>query len=149
MNAITNAQDLQLQLLELARFNNLDGPRVASDLRSNLDLWRSAMLVRLTEPVFQKLENPVTRTTPPVPLVNRVDLICLRDLPDNFINLDTLFIMTEPGMASRLELTAGTWCPDALQWFTVQEARRALGASRFDFTDYGPSDPFLLRLWWD
>jgi|GEM_PF-6381045 len=95
MKDLSRDQDLHLMLIELASRNDLNGVIVATDLRANLDLWRSAQLVRPAKPVFEKLENPLSGTSPPVSLVNRVDLTCLRDLPQNFVNLDTLFILAD------------------------------------------------------
>ena len=43
----TEAQGLYLRMLELTSVNNLDGPRVARDLRDNAGIWRSVLFVRV------------------------------------------------------------------------------------------------------
>lgn len=148
MNTISKAQEHFLGLLELAEFNDLRGSAVAAALRSHIELWRAAVFVRPSSPAHTKLENPFQASTPPPPLRSSINLIVLRDLVEGQVNLDTLFVLPEPGAQPKLEELAQTWKPTELEWYPIGEARKAMGSSKFRFTEYGESDQALLRVWW-
>jgi hypothetical protein len=79
-----------------------------------------------------------------------VNLVLLRDLPEDKMNLDTLFVLPEPGRQDELEQVANAWSPDEIKWIPRQKASRAMGASKFHFPEYpADEDRFLLQLWWD
>jgi hypothetical protein len=142
MEHITSAQQIYLGLIEASgQWNSFDGGRIAIDLKANIQLWRSAVLTRLPS---------LLEGTPATELRHRVNLVVLRDLPGGHINLDTLFILPEPGQQDALEQLAQAWSPDELEWIDRRESSRAMGASRFQFPDYrADEDRFLLRVWWD
>jgi hypothetical protein len=75
-----NFQEIQLELLRRARFNNLVGERVALSLMANRDLWQSAIFDR--SPVWG----------PEYSNLSRCWLYKLRDLPRGYWNSDTLFL---------------------------------------------------------
>jgi hypothetical protein len=126
---MNRAQQLHLLRLGLASFNNLDGERVARDLKENETLWDAF--------VFGRFEYQ--------------PLIELRDLPQGFVNGDTIFLLTKRKRLEALLALAEKWKSDELGWQTanvhggdyVSKAPwEMLGA------DLGPED-VLLRIWWD
>ncbi len=146
---ISPAQELVLQLIACAQFNNLVGQRVAADLRASKRLWRAAILTRQVTPFWRKLENPVTSAEPPAPLEARVNLYALRDLPSGDVNLDTLYVWSEPGCQDELEQLANGWEADEVAWWSAKDSMRALGMSRFGLAPFRPEDRMLLHVWWD
>ena len=72
-------QEIQLELIRRTSFNSMDGPRVVAHLQQHRDLWSAVMLDRSTYVVSGGLPD--------------MGLIKLRDLPGNFWNADTLFIL--------------------------------------------------------
>ena len=142
MGQITPAQQIYLSLIEAGgNWNSFDGPRIAGDLRTHSRLWRAAIITRLPR---------APAGTPVTELRHRVDLIVLRDLPGGHLNLDHLFLLTEPGQQDVLEQLARAWLAHDLVWMPQREALRAMGASRGRFQDYPQDEPrFLLSLWWD
>ena len=63
---INEVQKLQFELMKIATFNSFDGKEVVKDLEDNQDLWTGAIM-------------------------KRNDLIPLRDIHDNYWNVDTLY----------------------------------------------------------
>jgi hypothetical protein len=100
---INATQEIILSLIEEARYNNLDGARVAADLRANADLWKAVLLTRLNS------------------------LIQLRDLPRNIWNADSLFILTTDENLLRLEALAQSWQFDEAGVLSDDEAQDLLG----------------------
>ena len=120
-------QDLQLRLIELVEYNELDGKRVVKDLVRDRDLWRAVIIDR---------EGTA----------ERINLIKLRDLPQGIWNVDTLFLLPEKGRENELETLARTWKADEIDWIGGEEASAMLGGAGFD----DPSNPRrVLRIWWD
>jgi hypothetical protein len=76
-------KEIQLELLRRTTYNALDGERVADSLLRHRDLWLAFLLDR------QGLPNYAEPTR-----LLMMDLIKLRDLPDNSWNADTLFVLT-------------------------------------------------------
>lgn len=139
---ITEAQELHLRLIEAVGVSNkLDGPAVADSLRLNRQFWRAAVIAR---------EIRVTSTAgTPQPLAARVSLLHLRDLPENHVNLDTVFVLATSGSQDELEALAQTWNPDELRWFNVKEACQAMGEAAIKHRSFGDPSRFLMKVWWD
>ncbi len=138
MEAITEAQDLFLKMIGHGQRNAFDGPAVEAALRANMDLWRSAVLTREA--------SGVERSN----LGGAVDLIVLRDLPHDLVNLDTLFVLAEPGRQGGLEALAKQWDADEVGWVGQDEAFQAMGESAAVNEAYaGDRDRVVLRVWWD
>ena len=76
-NEINDIQKLYLELIVRSSFNNFDGYKVVKDLLKLRKYWYSVIMVR--ESVS---EAPI-------------NLITLRDLPENVNNVDTLYILTD------------------------------------------------------
>jgi hypothetical protein len=126
-------QDIQLELLRRTTFNALDGERVAASLLAHRDLWLAALLDRPGVPNYAEPSLLLTS-----------GLIKLRDLPDNYWNADTLYILTRTReLARRLTRIAEEedWGGEVRVFEGQQEIDRALGTGR---EEHG-----LLSVWWD
>ncbi|MCB0064684.1 MAG: hypothetical protein KDE19_21320 [Caldilineaceae bacterium] len=73
-------QEIQLELIRRTLPGWVDGERIVTDLLTHRDLWEAAMLDRFC------FSNPGK--------LPRTGLIKLRDLPENFWNADTLYVLT-------------------------------------------------------
>ena len=89
---VRTIQDIQLDLIELASFNEFDGAQVKQDLIENRDLWKGAIIGRF----------------------DSSQLIPLRDIASNIWNVDTLMILPQEGKEKELLELAVTWRPDEL-----------------------------------
>jgi hypothetical protein len=78
-----SVQDIQLELIRRTSFNALDGERVYASLMAHRGLWTAALLDRAGVPNYAEPRHLLT-----------MGLIKLRDLPTNFWNADTLFVLT-------------------------------------------------------
>jgi hypothetical protein len=128
-----SVQEIQLELLRRTCFNALDGEKVYASLLTHRDLWLAALLDR---PGLPNYAGPGLLLT--------AGLIKLRDLPDNFWNADTLFILTPTRQAAdRLAGIAEEedWGGEVQIYKDQAEIDRALGTGR---QEYG-----LLSVWWD
>jgi hypothetical protein len=78
-----------------------------------------------------------------------IDLIVLRDLPKNDVNLCTVFLLAEPAQQDALEALARGWGADEVYWIDQDEAFEAMGESSAHNKDYhGDTQRVILRLWW-
>ena len=110
-------QDIQLELIRRHRHNLFDGRRIVADLLAHRDWWEGVLL-------------------------DRMDLIKLRDLSDNRWNADTLYILaTDPRNAWRLAELAEDWHADTVEVFEQEATNRELGG--------GIEDQRLVMIWWD
>ena len=110
-------QDIQLELIERASFNAFDGRQVKQDLLENKELWQGAIMGRF--------ENSL--------------LIPLRDIAQDYWNVDTLMILPQPGKENELlELAAG-WSADDVDLMEGKEVAMM----------YGGVENKVLRIWWD
>ena len=121
-------QEIQLELIRRTRFDAFDGERVVADLLAHRDLWTAAMMDRFCFSRPGKLPS--------------IGLIKLRDLADNFWNVDTLYVLTPDGKtASQLAQIADNWGGEARVHDAVDEVEEALGA-------YG-MEAAVVSVWWD
>jgi hypothetical protein len=128
-----SVQDIQLELLRRTCFNALDGEKVSASLLKHRPLWLAALLDR----------PGVANYAEPSHLLMS-GLIKLRDLPDNFWNADTLFILTPTGLqAHELARIAEEedWGGEIYVHDDQRDIDRALGTGR---QEYG-----LVSVWWD
>ena len=126
-------QEIQLELLRRTKFNALNGERVAASLLSHRELWLAALLDRVGVPDYSKPSRLLLS-----------GLIKLRDLPDDFWNADTLFVLTKTwAQAGELARIAEEedWGGEVYVHKSQEEIDRALGIGR---VEYG-----LLTVWWD
>lgn len=117
---ITEAQEIYLRLVEKSSCTNLNGVRVAADLRHEKKRWRSVLITRTFRPVFEKPENPFERCQP-LQTTPKIDLLPLWYLPSDYVGLDTILIYAEPDHQDALEALAGSWEPDELSFMRAAE----------------------------
>ena len=84
-----SVQEIQLELIRRTSFNALNGESVIASLLKHRTLWQAALLDRPGLPNYSE---------PGFLLI--AGLIKLRDLPYNFWNADTLFILTPTRQAA-------------------------------------------------
>ncbi len=123
-------QEIQLELLRRARWNELDGERIVASLLAHRDLWQAVLLDRLG--FSRPARLPAS------------GLIKLRDLPLGYWNADTLYILA-PDAASAHEIAKlaedEEWC-GMVQVHTDQNTiDDALGTGR--------STEAVVSIWWD
>src|SRR4030095_2759085 len=88
---ITEAQQIQLEIIERTNFNSFNGQKITRLLKENRKLWRAVLM----------------------PL----DLISLRDMPDGVWHADTLYIYVDDGFQVQLEeLVRDQFDADEIQW---------------------------------
>lgn len=117
-------QDIQFQLMEEASFNGFNGKQVVRDLKAHPELWQGVVMDRAG-------------------YGGCISLIKLRDISENYWNVDTVYILAKKGKENELYDLAETWNADEIDWIPDKEAQRALGS-------WGPSkEKQLLRVWWD
>jgi hypothetical protein len=138
---ISEPQKIIFSLLERERFNNFSGNQVSNALTDNSELWRS---VYFTSIGIQQNESGSW-----VFGTSRNDLISLRDLPNGFMQLDTLLILSSPGAQSELEAIASKWNADICVWVGAEESGRVMGGKR-SVREYSENpNQVILYLWWD
>jgi hypothetical protein len=128
-----SVQQIQLELLRRTRFDALDGEKVHASLLKHRSLWLAALLDGPGGP------NDVV---PGLRLTS--GLIKLRDLPEDFWNADTLFVLTPTRQAAdELARIAESedWGGEVQVYRDQAEIDRALGTDRQGFG--------LLSVWWD
>ena len=115
-------QELNLELIRRASFNNFNGAKVAEDLLNNHNLWEGAIIDR---------EG----------YSHSINLIKLRDISDNDWNVDTLFILPLRGQEQPLEELAANWNADELSWIDAETSNSLPGGDAWARR--------ILRVWWD
>lgn len=110
---ITEPQGLWLDLIRMSSYDEFDGEKVVEELLANKGLWESVIM----------LQGPPG--------------ITLRDLPEGFHNVATLFILVPEGKESKMEKLARTWKADEINW--VENPSSFLGGG----------EGSVLSVWWD
>jgi hypothetical protein len=114
---INPTQRVVLDLMKRSSYNEFDGDRVVRSLNSERELWSAAYMVPEAYP-----------------------LLPLRDLPDGYHNVSTLYIMGSGVNDDKLFAVAKSWGADEISWLTDQEAAHLMG---------GAGRGHVLRVWWD
>ena len=111
-------QELQLEIIQRTLHNDFDGRHVYDYLIAHPDLWTAVLL-------------------------DRNDLIKLRDLPENIWNADTLFILTpDASSAYRLaEVAQEQWSGLATVFSNKDAVDRELGGAE--------EGQAIVSIWWD
>jgi hypothetical protein len=116
---ISEAQQIQLDIIAKTNFNFFNGRRIAEWLRENHKMWRAVLL----------------------PL----NLISLRDMDDGHWHADTLYIYPEDGWGFKLEeIMREQFQADETSWIGGETAGEMLGTSEVDNKSY-----VNLEAWWD
>ena len=111
-------QEIQLELIRRHQHNYFDGEEVAEDLMAHREWWEA-----------------VLRDT-------SAGLVKLRDLGDNFWNVDTLYILaTNEPNARRLAKLGERWSADSVSVYDEGETEWELGG--------GIEQQRLVTMWWD
>ena len=116
---ISEAQQIQLDIIAKTNFNFFNGRRIAEWLKDNHRMWRAVLL----------------------PL----DFISLRDMDDGHWHADTLYIYPEDGWQFKLEeIMKEQFGADETRWVNGSEAADMLGTSELEDKSY-----VILEAWWD
>ena len=111
---MNKVQELQFELMKLASFNEFDGDMVVEDLKAHSDLWKGVIMDR--EGYVEK-PHCVSLT---------LDFIKLRDIEDDYWNIDTIFIKPVEGKEKQLEAIAKKWGADEVDWIEKTDAGKVL-----------------------
>lgn len=119
--AEADLQQIQLELIRRASFNQFDGDRVAADLLRYRHLWRGALME------------------------STASLVALRDMVEYAYrpwNVDTLYILAADRLSAvKLCELAETWNADTAEICSPSAANDLLGTTGEDW--------WLVRTWWD
>jgi len=116
---ISEAQQIQLDIIAKTNFNFFSGRKIAEWLKGNHRMWRAVLL----------------------PL----DLISLRDMDDGHWHADTLYIYPEDGWQFKLEeIMREQFHADEVHWIGGNDAMMKLGTSEVADKSY-----VILEAWWD
>jgi len=116
---ISEAQQVQLDIIAKTNFNFFDGKRIAEWLKENRKMWRAVLL----------------------PL----DFISLRDMDDGHWHADTLYIYPEDGWQFKLEeVLKEQFKADEVSWIGGSSAADMLGTTEVAGKSY-----VILEAWWD
>jgi hypothetical protein len=116
---ISQAQQIQLDIIAKTSFNFFNGERIAQWLKENHKMWRAVLL----------------------PL----SFISLRDMDDGHWHADTLYIYPEDGWQSELEeVMKEQFSADETRWIGGETAGEMLGTSEVEDKSY-----VILEAWWD
>jgi hypothetical protein len=116
---ISEAQQIQLEIIAKTNFNFFNGRKIAQVLKENHRMWRAVLL----------------------PL----NLISLRDMEDGHWHADTLYIYPEDGYQFQLEeIVKEELNADEVHWIGGSDAVDLLGTTEVDGKSY-----VILEAWWD
>jgi hypothetical protein len=116
---VSEAQQIQLDIIAKTNFNRFDGKRITEWLKENHKMWRAALL----------------------PL----DFISLRDMDDGGWHADTLYIYPEDGWQFELEeVMREQFNADEVSWIGGSSAADMLGTTEVEDRSY-----VILEAWWD
>ena len=131
---INEIQAIHLELMKRATFNNFDGERVVRDLIKNKRLWEGCLMIRDIGCGFRH------HIPPKVDYLNS-DLIPLRDMPENYWNVDTLYVIVKKEHLKKFIKMTRKWAIDDRQILKKEEAEQRLGSY--------PVKDDIVMLWWD
>ena len=116
---ISEAQEIQLDIIARTNFNFFNGKRIAEWLRENHKMWRAVLL----------------------PL----NFISLRDMADGHWHADTLYIYPEDGWGYKLEeIMKEQFQADETSWIGGETAEDMLGTTEVEGQTH-----VILEAWWD
>jgi hypothetical protein len=117
------AQQLQIQKLNMIRYNELDGTKVVNLLASHANLWEGYVFGRFE---FFTLNE-------------------LRDIKTG-VNADTLYLQPKHGKEDKLFALCQQFCADEVDFVNGAKAAELMGS----YTPEILSNPKgLIRVWWD
>ncbi len=111
-------QEIQLELIRRHQHNYFEGEEVAEDLMAHREWWEAVLMD------------------------TGARLVKLRDLADNFWNVDTLYILAANEHSARRLAELGERClADTVSVYEEEETRWELGG--------GIEQQRLVTMWWD
>jgi hypothetical protein len=128
--AEATVQEIQLELIRRTRFNAFDGERVVASLLAHRQMWEAVMMDRFA------LSRPGS--------LPAMGLIKLRDLEDNFWNVDTLYVLTpdrESAAGIARLAVAEDWGGEVRVHADPEDVEDALGSGR--------EKRAVVSVWWD
>jgi len=143
LRGIHEVQRLNLRLMELASFNEFNGPEVVKSLLDNKELWQACVMDRSTFFSVEELNERKGNWS--------ICLIKLRDMGEETTkrlgqgcwNVDTLFILPSQDKLEQAKIykLAKTWNADEVNWIGWPVAGSLLGG-------YFHKATRILRVWW-
>jgi hypothetical protein len=122
--AAASVQEIHLELIRRSQHNNFDGEQVCADLLAHRGDWQAVLFDT----------NALTG--------GGCGLIKLRDLANNFYNVDTLYILAvDEAAAHRLAALAEPWLADNIQVYNQRDTNHHLGGCDDNLR--------LVTMWWD
>ena len=116
---ISEAQQIQLDIIAKTNFNLFNGRKIAKWLKENRQMWKAVLL----------------------PL----DFISLRDMDEGHWHADTLYIYAEDGWQFKLEeVLREQFNADEVRWIGGESAADLLGTTEVEDKSY-----VILEAWWD
>ena len=116
---ISEAQQIQLDIIAKTNFDFFSGSNIAEWLKENCAMWRAVLL----------------------PL----NLISPRDMDDGHWHADTLYVYPEDGYQFKLEeIIREQFNADEVRWISGSEAVDVLGTTEVEDNSY-----MILEAWWD
>ena len=116
---ISEAQQIQLEIIAKTNFNFFEGRKIAAWLKENHRMWRAVLL----------------------PL----DFISLRDMDEGHWHADTLYIYPEDGWQIKLEeVMREQFHADEISWIGGSRAADLLGTTEVQDKSY-----VIMEAWWD
>ena len=116
---ISEAQQIQLEIIARTNFNLFNGREIAAWLKQNHKMWKAVLL----------------------PL----DFISLRDMHEGYWHADTLYIYPEDGWQFKLEeVMREQFNADEVRWIGGDSAADLLGTTEVEDQSY-----VILEAWWD
>jgi len=124
--AAASVQELHLELIRRTTHNNFDGARVLADLLAQREDWQAVL--------FDTYDLVLGGESS--------GLIKLRDMADNFYNVDTLYILAvNEQAAERLAAFAESWMADTVQIYDQEKTNGLLGCYDDNLR--------VVEMWWD
>lgn len=118
---ISVMQQKILDLIEISSFNNFDGKSVVRDLVEHKDLWDSVLMIRDDTGII------------------------LRDLPENYFNVDTLYILTDKLRENKMKEIIKGWSSDEFGVLSREKMQEWMGSYINSKEDIRK----VISVWWD
>lgn len=131
---VSRPQKLQFLLMLGAAFNGFDPYRVIRDLLKHRSLWHGAVMDR-GYTIVEGTHTDLCRLSS--------DLVHLRDIGAGVWNVDTLFVLTDAGIAPRWQPIVAGWGAAEVNVLDEAESGQLLGG-------FGPLGSLeVMTVWWE
>ena len=130
MGMLKTIQDIHLELMRRTSFNEFDGKAVVSTLLENGELWDAVMM-----------DRPAIRLRRDKPTGSFISLIKLRDIPDDYWNVDTVYVLTTKDKADRIRELFDRLSADEVYVIQGERLKKAMGSMK--------PESCVVAAWWD